>query len=157
MKNNIWKLLLLSLLIIYSYDFFAQNVIIKLDIKNVNKNKLSFPCKSINDCIDSIYKNNDTLFILLQDTRKFYQDDNIIAIFSNGYKISKRDVNVLISEELISDFIILKTFDFFCIFEKHKKKKETYNSILIEEIVDYSNKKNIDLKDTCSVGFKIRI
>lgn len=147
MSRFVLKPFLLSLFIIYFCDSFAQNVIITLNIKNVDKNTLSFPCMSINDCIDSVYKYKDTLFILLQETRTFYQDRSgvFFVIESCGYRANNRNINVLVQDELISDFIILKTFDFVCIFQKYKKK---YKSIFIEERADYSTKKILDLKDS---------
>ena len=148
MSNFFRNLLLFILLIIQINDIQAQKYTITLIKKGDNKSFL-FPCIPINDCIDSCYKHNDTLYIFLHDTRKFYQDSSreIVVADWHGYFSNNSKINVLIQKELVSDIIVLKTFDYTYFFQKQKRNKR-YKLISIEEKVDYSNKKILDLKDS---------
>lgn len=149
MSSIIRKIMIFNVLIICVCELYAQKDSVILNIKKSDIKKILFPCELINNCIDSIYKHEDTLYIILQDTRKFYQDSNrsLFIVETSGYRYrgNNHNLNVLIQDEGIFDFIILKTFDFVCIFQKCKKK---YKCVLIEERADYSNKKNYDLKDS---------
>jgi hypothetical protein len=122
------------------------------NFKNTNKNKLSYPCLLIDDCIDIIDKREDTLFIFLQDNRKFYKDDRTTVVISKGYKINERILKTSIQINYNCNFIILKTFDMICLFKKQKNRKNIYKIFSIEEVVDYRNKDFIDIK-----GSDIRI
>ncbi len=157
MKNNIIikKSLIFSiLLIIWLCNSYGQSNILILEVKNVNKNILSYPCLSINDCIDTIYKDKDTLFILLQDTRKFYKDERATIVLSQGYKINKRILEIPIQMESNYNFVILKTFDFICVFIKHKNQTNRYKIFSIKENTNYDDKEFKDIKNSNDVNIR---
>ena len=148
---NFYRKILFILLIIQISNIQAQKDTITL-VKKGDIINLSFPCESINDCIDSCYRHNDTLYILLQDTRKFYQDSRrgIFMVDEHGYFSNNPKINVFIQKELVSNFIVLRTFDYICVFQKRKRNKR-YKLISIEEKKDYCNKKILDLKDSKTI------
>lgn len=156
MKNKIkiWKILIYGiLLMMYSSDFYGQNNIL-LKVKNVHKNKLSFPCSLISDCIDSIYIDKDTLFILLQDTRKFYKEGKATIILSQGYKINKRILEIPIEIVPNYNFVNLRTFDYVCVFKRLKNQNNKYEIFSIEEVESYDDKEFMKIKNSSDVNIR---
>lgn len=68
----------------------------------------------------------------------------------HGYFSNNPKINVFIQKELVSNFIVLRTFDYICVFQKRKRNKR-YKLISIEEKKDYCNKKILDLKDSKTI------
>jgi hypothetical protein len=118
------------------------------NLKNTNKDKLSFSCLLIDECIDIIDKREDTLFILLQDNRIFYKDDYTTVVISKGYKINRHILKTSIQINYNYNFIILKTFDMICLFKKQKNRRNTYKIFSIKEVMDYKDKNFIDIKNS---------
>ncbi len=143
-----------TFLMICLCDSYAQSSELTLMFKNINKKELSFPCLQITDCIDSIYKDKDTLFIRLQDTRKFYKDERGTIVISQGYGIAKRNLTIQIPIQFNFNFVVLKTFDFVCTFKRNKNKENIYKIFSMKEFADYSNKEFRDVKDSDDVNIR---
>ena len=116
--------------------------------------------KNITDCFDTLYKYEDTLFIVLQDTRTFYVDgEKLVATADETFIViaNKLDLKIPIQADFNGDFVILKVFDWVCSFNKDKKKDKVYKLSSIKEVkvIDYSNKKVKDINDK-DCDFKIR-
>ncbi|MDR0368253.1 MAG: hypothetical protein LBH82_03825 [Bacteroidales bacterium] len=153
-KMNIRKMFVFAVLLpMYFCNSYGQNHVL-LNLKNIHKNKLSFPGLSITDCIDSIYADNDTLFIFLRDTRKFYKDERGTIVLSQEYKINKRTLKIPIQIEANFSFVLLKTFDFICIFKKHKNQGNTCKIFSIKEDSNDKDKDFIDIKDNQDVNIR---
>ena len=158
--NVMRRLFFIGILFVFIQNVNAQNDTLTLKIPSSKKKDISYPLcirGNITDCIDTLYKHDDTLFIVLQDTRKYYGDGKKIVYFVTDFEITgKTKLKIPIQNEFNCDFIILKVFDWVCSFNKDKKKDKVYKLSSIKEVeADYSNKKvkNINDKD-CDV--KIR-
>lgn len=153
-KKNILAMLIFCVsLVICFYDSYGQSHVL-LEVKNVHKKNLSYPCLSINECIDSIYTDADTLFIFLQDTRKFYKDERCTMILSRGYYIKKRTHEILIPIDSNFNFVILKSFDFICIFKKRKNHSNKFRIFSIKEDTNYDDKNFMDIKDSSDISIR---
>ena len=140
---------LVIFLLLFLQNIDAQNNTLTLKIPNAKKNKIYYPecIRQMTDCIDSIYKCNDTLFIVLQDTREFYGDEKDTMIRA-AYIKGERELKIPIQDDFNCDFIVLKTFDLVCGFSKVEKKDRVYKLSSVTEVIDYSNKKIKDIKDS---------
>jgi site-specific recombinase XerD len=140
MKNKNIYFLIFSLLyisIVHSNKLKAQNSVLILDLKN---KKIEMPCYFINDCIDTLFQQKDTLFIVLDDNRKFYKDSNVICITYREGLIINNLIKIQIKDIDNINFIILRTYDNLCLFKKMKYRKHKYKLISIKEIYDFNNK-----------------
>ena len=158
------KIFAILLLFIFSQNVNAQNDTLTLKIPNAKKKDISFPpCirgAYIGDCIDSTYKQNDTLFVILRDSVAYFKErsGHIGAISIAGYPTGLRIVKMSIQDNFIHNFIALKTFGVVYSFRKIKSKDNTYIFFARrEEDIDYSNKKIMDLKEIKDTyGIEIR-
>jgi len=145
MKNSnliISKLLIICILLFFLQNLYTQNNVLIFEIKNAKKNDIKYPVclnNHISDCIDSTYKHEDTLFIVLIDTREFYKGKRDIDVVTR-YITGKRKLKIPIQDDLICDFIVLKTFDLVCDFIKIKRKNRYKLVTIKREDTDFSNK-----------------
>jgi hypothetical protein len=179
------KLFIICVLLFFLQNFYAQNDTLTLKIPNAKKKDIGFPpCITgiyigdfidcmlfmkngyrltsgayIGDCIDSTYKQNDTLFIVLRDSMAFFETrSGLDAVGLAGYVTGLRKLTMPMQDDFRCDFIILKTEGLACSFGKVKRKNNTYKLFAIrEEDIDYSNKKIMDWKELKDIyGIEIR-
>jgi len=149
------KFLFIGVWLLFLQSIDAQNNTLTLKIPSTKKIDMPYSLciQQITDCIDTLYKCDDTLFIILQDTREFYGDgqrvvayiDPIPPIFEARGKL---EIKIPIQDDFNCDFIVLKTFDLVCGFSKVEKKDRVYKLSSVTEVIDYSNKKIKDIKDS---------
>ena len=62
-----------SLFLLFVRNISAQDKIVTLEFHQSKRDPIYFPCRSTQNCIDTVFQQQDTLCIYLQETRKFYR------------------------------------------------------------------------------------
>ena len=161
MKQNLFFLLLsfgLSLMsVVPAFAQMTEEVV--LVFHQEKSSKMYLPRRDLSACIDTLYDNEDTLFIKLTDERIFYLNTNgkmsvrtnYGALICEGFfyteeaKRFKRKLNIPIVEKRYS-FIEMQIYDELCLFRRVK------NEYILESRQTLENKTVKELLQTKSLS-----
>jgi hypothetical protein len=149
-RSNTIRLFLIINVFVLLRGVYAQELPLILKFHRVHEDYVQFPCFPIDNCIDSVYQHADTLYIILQDPRIFHIEKRGTFTVLTDYGYQKHNFKTQISIDYNQDdynFLVLNTFDFLCLFKKQAKKKRQYKILSIKKVIDYSNKKAIDIEE----------
>jgi len=134
-----------SLFMLFAENISAQVQVLILEFHQSKRDPISFPCRPISNCIDTIFQQQDTIYIYLQETRKFYRDTitKTEVVTYTFYHFKNRKFKILIEIENHSDcnFIKLKSLDHVYIL---KKEKEIYKYLRKQESISEREYMNIN-------------
>jgi hypothetical protein len=112
----------------------SQNKTLTLEFQQSKKNPIEFSCLPVSKCIDTVFQQEDTLFICMQDSRTFYKDSASDAEFCkwtiSSFKKRRYKEVIEVENDYEFNFIVLRTLDFAYIL---KLEKNSYKLIKINE------------------------
>ena len=126
---------------------------ITLEFHQSKRDPISFPCRPISNCIDTIFQQQDTLCIYLQETRKFYRDTitktEVVTYTLSHFKNHKFKIHIEIENNSDCNFIKLKSLDYIYIL---KKEKEVYQYLRKYESISEREYRNFN-EDGMSIRY----
>jgi len=115
MKIIVRTFFIASVSMLFVGNISAQDKIVTLEFRQSKRDPLPFPCRPISNCVDTISQQQDTLYIYLQETRKFYRDTitktEAVAYTFYHFKNHKFKIYLEIQNNSDCNFIKLKSLD----------------------------------------------